>query len=161
MEECIHAHVIPTRFTKSNGTVMVVKQCQDCGQRMGDGKNKDYDLPSLPEFDHELRDQAWKQRQQEWERDRTQRNLAWWIRYDAYLASPEWNKLRRSVIVRDHFLCQNCFRKVTDASAHVHHISYDGYNRTGRSFAFECVTLCRDCHQQYHGHEEAEREIPF
>ena len=160
MNECPHLHVIPTRFTMSNGVVMVTMQCQACGQRCGDGKNKDYDLASLPEFDRELRDRAWQERQEEWERTRALSDLEWWVKYDAYLASPEWNRLRRSVIVRDHFLCQGCFAKVTDTSAHVHHRSYVGYNRTGHSFAFECVTLCRKCHLEYHGQED-EREIPF
>jgi len=73
-----------------------------------------------------------------------------WSDYDRYLQSSHWAELRQIVIKRDGNKCQNCFRTVLIESAHVHHISYDGFKRTGKSFAFECVALCRKCHKEYH-----------
>lgn len=155
MEQCEHLHTIPTRFVKSNGVACVKFQCQDCWQPAGDGKNKDYDLDMLPLFDKEKREEYWRERGRQctadYEREQERRRAEWFADYDAYLASPHWAKLRRSVLVRDGFLCQGCFRKITDATAHVHHLSYDAYNRLGYSFAFECVALCPECHDQYHG----------
>lgn len=66
--------------------------------------------------------------------------------------SKRWRQLRRAVIQRDQFRCQNCFRKITDTTAHVHHTSYVGFRRLGKSFAFECVTLCANCHIEFHPH---------
>lgn len=74
----------------------------------------------------------------------------WKERYNLYLASDHWFRLRQIVLQRDHCECQNCFHTVTEQTAHVHHLRYDGFNRLGKSFAFECVTLCRKCHKEFH-----------
>lgn len=86
----------------------------------------------------------------EYQRHREEQDRLWWEKYNQYLASPHWTNLRKNVINRDNCRCQNCFIPVTEESAHVHHTSYVGFNRLGYSYAFECVTLCRKCHVEFH-----------
>jgi hypothetical protein len=74
--------------------------------------------------------------------------------YDVYLRTPEWKQIRRRALVRDDFLCQNCFCKITHSSAEVHHLTYDSLRRTGITFTFEVVSLCSACHKLYHSIEE-------
>lgn len=125
---------------------------------------RDYDVEHLPEFDTAFRDRMRQSeadtRRSAWEQERADRNERWWKQYEAYRQSQHWQQLRRRVIARDGFRCQNCFCRVTDGSAHVHHLSYDGFNAVGHSFAFECVTLCRTCHEDYHPHMQSTRHTP-
>ena len=89
----------------------------------------------------------------------TEHDAKWWDRYQYYLTTPDWQALRANVIQRDGYKCQGCFRPVTLHNSNGHHKSYVGYNRTGRSFGFEVVTLCRQCHDEYHQMES--EECPF
>lgn len=159
--DCEHTQSAPRRFLQSNGVTVVVLQCLQCGHNLGQRKKSNYNIDLLPEFDNEKREyvselrsqyrrDAWQAKQDEYERERRQKIGEWWNAYNRYLRTQQWQQLRRRVIARDGFACQNCFRKVTADSAHVHHLSYEGYKNTGQSFAFECVTLCRSCHDAYH-----------
>ncbi len=152
--KCDHPYTQLTRHTKSNGVHCVYVQCVRCGDKVKEASKAGVDILSLPVWNTKLRD--------EWNRLRTARlaelekaqretaNQQWWKAYNAYLRTSQWAQLRRRVIVRDGFRCQNCFTEVTDSTAVCHHKSYDGYNRRGHSFAFECVTLCKSCHDDYH-----------
>jgi 5-methylcytosine-specific restriction endonuclease McrA len=123
---------------------------------------KDYNVTILPAFDEQLRRtmrerKQWKRKvlHEKWlaelELERSDQDQQFWRTYSAYLKSDHWQDLRRAVLQRDHSKCQNCFCAVTERSAHVHHTSYVGFQRLGYSFAFECVTLCRTCHDAFHG----------
>lgn len=173
-QQCTHAHTHPTKAQKSNGVVCVYIQCNECGEKTKEARKAEYDVDRLPWFDENFRERQRKRNaaireklNQQWEMERqaesNAKDSAWWVAYNEYLRSAHWAQLRRRVLVRDGFRCQNCFGKVTDATAHVHHLSYVGYNRLGKSFAFECVTLCRDCHDEFHDEPEPEYEIvvPF
>ena len=136
----------------------LVQQCRLCGERVGGFlKQAGIDLESLPRFDEAARDARYEARRKRADELYNQRKSsetnAWFDEYDRYLASPHWKQLRRRVLVRDGFRCQDCFGRVTDATAHVHHTSYDAYKRLGYSFAFECVTLCPSCHSEFHGEQ--------
>jgi 5-methylcytosine-specific restriction endonuclease McrA len=154
--ECKHTSTRPTRVVKSNGVACVYLQCQKCGEKVKEVSKRDYDVDRLPAFDEDLRDRVRarnsERRQELSQQARDAESISWRAQYEAYLKSSHWQVLRRKVIQRDHFECQNCFTRVTDTTAHVHHMSYDGLNRTGHSFAFECVTLCRKCHEDFHPH---------
>lgn len=164
--QCEHTEVTATKARKSNGVVCVYLQCCECGEKTKEAPKTQYDLDRLPWFDEDFRERQRKRnaeiykklRQQKADEIRAEvedRSAEWWAGYNAYLASTHWAQLRRRIIHRDQFRCQNCFSKVTDGNAQVHHLSYVGYNRLGYSFAFECVTLCRNCHKDYHQIERA------
>lgn len=162
VKACEHENARPTRATKSNGVVCVYLQCRDCGEKIKEVSKRDYNVNILPAFDEGLRrfhrEKASEQHKEivdrylgELEQERTNQDAAFWRAYSAYLKSDHWRRLRAAVIKRDKFLCQNCFDPVAITSAHVHHQSYVGFQRLGYSFAFECVTLCRECHDTFHG----------
>lgn len=157
---CNHDATIMVRFTNAAGVVSVRWQCQRCGGHQGDIKRKDVDdVDSLPAWNDDLRQRFWQEkadrRQQLYDMRQQAKRDDWFARYNQYLNSRQWHDLRRKVIYRDKFECQNCFVRVTESTAHVHHLSYDGYKRLGQSFAFECITLCRNCHVEYHKMEVA------
>lgn len=167
MKNCIHPQTRPTRAEKSNGVTCVYLQCESCGEKTKEDKKANYFIEGLPWFDTEFRDRQrelqrtqraieQQKRVNSLELHRRQQQLEWFAEYAKYLNTPHWQATRRNVLYRDRFECQNCFRRVTDSNAHAHHISYDGYKRLGKSFAFECVTLCRDCHRAFH--EEADND---
>lgn len=157
---CAHERSTPVRFIKSNGVVCVRVQCQQCGENLGEKRKADYCVDKLPMWDHELkqerienyrrrqielRDQAESQRQAAI----VEQSQEWWEKYNAYLRSTQWHKMRQLVLDRDGNLCQAC---LTNKATHVHHVSYDLYNRLGKSAAFELVAICRLCHEQIHPH---------
>lgn len=173
---CDHMQIQPTRAKKSNGVICVYLQCKQCGDKIREVRKAGYDVDRLPWFDEQFRERQLKRNEVIRERLRWQwfseqkdeqknKQGEFWEKYNAYLQSPHWGKLRRQVIVRDGFRCQNCFQKVTDATAHVHHLSYVGFRRIGHSFAFEVVTLCRNCHLEYHTEDTSEEAqdvaVPF
>lgn len=159
---CDHARAVIVRFTQRNGVVIVRRQCQRCGAQVGGNLPKsEYNVAKLPEWNEDIKARWWdaraKRSQEIHEQQRAEETAEWFRRYNAYLESEHWRRIRKLVLVRDNYTCQGCFRKVVaniypvDNRAEVHHQSYDAYNRLGYSFPFECVTLCHDCHRRYHG----------
>ncbi len=154
---CEHTETEPTTATKSNGAKCVYLQCRTCGEKVREVPKNGYDVQSLPEFDAEFRDRV-RQRnsdlreqmrldaQAELDQQRADESAAWWLRYTAYLKTPHWAALRRRVIARDNFQCQGCGRRIGDAEAEVHHLSYATFNLVGWSLPGECQALCRTCH---------------
>lgn len=168
LETCSHASVRPTRATKSNGVVCVYLQCRECGEKIREVSKKDYNVNILPAFDDNLRRYNQERRSEQrkeiatrWldeaEQERSNQDAEFWRTYSIYLKSTHWRNLRLSVIRRDQYKCQNCFDPITENTAHVHHTSYVGFQRLGYSFAFECVTLCRECHDAFHGGLDRQR----
>ena len=164
--KCQHPLIKPTQATKSNGVVCVYLQCANCGAKIKETRKGDYSVAALPLFDLQLQEkeheritairenlqEQWNnERDSEWKSEQAQKDKGWRDKYNIYLRTPHWQQVRRRALVRDGFLCQNCFCKVTESSAHGHHISYEAYNRLGFSFAFEVVSLCRSCHDSFHG----------
>lgn len=67
------------------------------------------------------------------------------IRYQQYLKSSHWKNLRRRILMRDRYTCQDCGR--TD-SLEVHHLCYRPFLED--ALDSDLVTLCEDCHEQKH-----------
>jgi len=166
---CDHATTKAVRFVQRNGVSIVRLQCQRCGNQVGGNLPKaNYNVEGLPAWDESLRNAYWQARsertQEIYQQQQADERADWFRQYNAYLRSEQWGRLRKQVLGRDGYICQNCFRKVVPNlyplpnRAEVHHLSYDGYNRTGQTFAFECVTLCHDCHRAYHGQEKGHDE---
>jgi 5-methylcytosine-specific restriction endonuclease McrA len=161
--DCTHENARLTRYTLSNNTIAIYRQCDDCGEKVGTAISR-ATIPNwqaLPPFDVEKQDRRraetrdfYAAKRAEWqayfETNREERQKA----YDVYLRTPEWKQIRRRALVRDDFLCQNCFCKITHSSAEVHHLTYDSLRRTGITFTFEVVSLCSACHKLYHSIEE-------
>jgi hypothetical protein len=82
------------------------------------------------------------------------RSAAWQAWYQNYLASPEWDIVRRKVIARARGLCEGC----AGPGEEVHHVSYD---HVGEEFMFELLYLCRDCHERWHGRGRYADKTPF
>ena len=163
--KCDHAKEQVVKHIVGSGLIQVKKQCLHCGEFTSNSlKQANYNLANLPYADLEKQAEYRSRKSAAYEAKRTEQlnNLQgegsdqWWAKYNRYLRSHHWEQLRASVIRRDSFCCQNCFKFVDESSAHVHHVSYTGFNRVGKSFAFECVTLCRDCHIEFHPHMQAE-----
>lgn len=63
----------------------------------------------------------------------------------AYLKSPEWNTLRKSILRRDNYTCQGC--GITNVPLEVHHLHYRNFGMEKHS---DLVAVCRECHQAIH-----------
>lgn len=68
-------------------------------------------------------------------------------RKQAYLKSPKWNTLRKAILKRDNYTCQQC--GISNVSLEVHHITYA---RFGNEWTSDLTSVCRDCHQSIHDH---------
>ncbi len=64
---------------------------------------------------------------------------------------PDWERIRRRILQRDKYQCQNqdCDAQAGTAELHVHHkkpLSEGGSNDLSN-----LITLCQDCHSNHHG----------
>ena len=66
-------------------------------------------------------------------------------RYQAYLKSPHWRRLRARILHRDGYTCTDCG---AGQKLQVHHLCY----RPNLEDALDAdlVTLCEDCHEKIH-----------
>lgn len=74
--------------------------------------------------------------------------LAWRNWYAAYLASFAWTKKRGEVLARDGYACKFCGAP----AGQVHHLTYDNVSHEDLA---DLVSVCRACHEQEHGIENA------
>lgn len=150
MEICKHVRQSPRKFTKSNGSIVVKFQCDDCGAGLLESPKHLHKLETLKDFDHELKrsgeDRQAAEARQKWRDDSDQKSEAWWVAYNLYLKSPNWRIVRSIVLERDQ-TCQMCFDEL---SVEAHHLTYQSYNKFGITFPQECVGLCRRCHEELH-----------
>ena len=70
--------------------------------------------------------------------------------YGKYLDSPAWSNLRKHILERDGYLCI-CGRKATE----VHHKTYE---RTGKEYLSDLVSLCELCHRLVHLLRDRDKE---
>lgn len=148
--ECPNPRLV--RRTRSNGTVVVVRQCPRCGCEKGAVKKTEIqDINLIPPWNQltadRWRDQNktyWDERQDAQKRALSQSNEAWWDWYNRYLKCAAWHRRRRAALDRDNGICQGCrIRKATQ----VHHLTYD---RVGYEMLFDLTAVCDTCHEQIH-----------
>lgn len=72
-----------------------------------------------------------------------------WVKYEKYLHSKQWKELRESVFKRDNYQCVLCGAKAN----HCHHLTYGAFVKFGESKRLECISLCKSCHEEVHGHK--------
>ena len=68
--------------------------------------------------------------------------------YDEYLYQPHWREMRKKVLKRAGYRCQECGKQVR---LHVHHKTYA---RLGQELDRDLTALCTDCHNETHGIRE-------
>lgn len=68
------------------------------------------------------------------------------INYVEKLRSPEWQKKRLEIMLRDNFKCKCCYS--TDIELNVHHFDYS--KNPWESEDYELITLCKNCHNVFH-----------
>ena len=71
--------------------------------------------------------------------------------YSKYLESPRWSNLRKHILSRDGHLCI-CGKTATV----VHHKTYE---RTGKEYLSDLVSLCQFCHTLVHLLKDREKDI--
>lgn len=68
-----------------------------------------------------------------------------------FYKTAAWLKLRESVLIRDHYLCQSCLRDGTITTANtVHHIVPIEEDPDLALDADNCESICPPCHNQAH-----------
>lgn len=75
---------------------------------------------------------------------RWQNERQFWIDYNLYLMSQEWDTKRTLVLHRARFLCEVCHRR---EAAHVHHLSY--FHVFNEPLA-DLQAVCLPCHERIH-----------
>ena len=127
---CRHTPVLAKR--RVFGIESYVYQCGKCGQKIG---------PSVPTSALTPGQLAGVRLWNPWLRRRG-RGTARSRRYQAYLGSPEWKRLRQRILERDGFKCLTCAEEATE----VHHISYA---RFGHELETDLMAVCRECNQAF------------
>jgi 5-methylcytosine-specific restriction endonuclease McrA len=142
---CDHPRVEVRRRTQTNGVVVAVRQCLDCGSNRGATPKAGLDLASMTEWDDELSKAYWRSRSEKYDRQRADADAEWWAWYDSYLRSAAWRHRREAVLKRDNYVCRGCG---VNRATHVHHLTYV---RVGNELLFDLVSVCESCHGQCHG----------
>ncbi len=150
--ECKNHLVQFVKKEKSNGGLMVKKQCLNCGESDASAMFKFSDVggkenvKSLPLFKQDLWDNFCdvmrKEANDEWYRKRNQEREEWFVGYNEYLNSHKWKFKRQLVFKRDNNLCQAC---LTNKAEEVHHLTY---KHVFNEPLFELTSICKRCHDK-------------
>lgn len=146
LEDCKGAKLERRSQTYSNGVVVHVMQCANCGKYTGSKIKKDGSNP--PPLDRELMAAGRQAKYANYEAAKMSLEPAHGQQYDqrdysTYLNSEAWRSKRRKVIERDR-VCQGCLEAPIED---VHHLSY---RNMCDEFMFQLVGLCRQCHERWH-----------
>lgn len=125
---CQHAPVLAKR--RFGPFESYVNQCLKCGRRVGRKipyhQLSQHQIKSARLWNAKLRGKG--------------RGTARTRRYQSYMASPEWRKLRRTILARDGYKCQICGEEASQA----HHLNYQ---RFGHELETDLIAVCHDCNQ--------------
>lgn len=83
---------------------------------------------------------------------------------NSFYWSKSWKKTRKTVLNRDHFLCQRCllkFGKITTDHLEVHHIKKMNTNKDLALDESNLITLCLHCHRFIDGLEDGTLDFDF
>jgi len=153
-------------MTKAIGTATGVIQCDRCSNpmvfrsrshfketisKMERSKKKGYFI--YAEGYKVLCDLCWKEiqktRHEQYETQKAKENSRLHelitMPYREYLRTPEWQGRRRQHLQSSSYRCQLCNSK--DVILNVHHRTYE---RRGREYYKDLITLCEDCHKTFH-----------
>jgi 5-methylcytosine-specific restriction endonuclease McrA len=148
-----------TRRQIAGGGVQHVRQCMNCGARVGNAVKAGTITEAIYAFDEDFRVRKEEEcrvmresRRQAMRDAEADQSKAWWDDYDAFMQSDEWREIRLRVLHRDKRICQSC---LTEPATQVHHLSYNRLGE-GRSVAdvpaWDLAAICTTCHQRIHPH---------
>ena len=74
----------------------------------------------------------------------------------AFYASPEWQKMREYILIRDKYKCTRCGRSGNLEVHHIKHLTPENINNAAITLNdANLTTLCRDCHFDVHADDRA------
>ena len=151
--ECRNHNLIFVKRKSSNGTLILNKQCLECG--MFDSKSYPHNIIKINEiqeanihlkeaFEKIKYDEAMKEssrKREEYYKNKNEERQSWLdYVHTPYLKSNEWKEKRKKVLFRDKFTCQACL--INEANE-VHHLTYKHYQQEP---LFELISMCNKCH---------------
>ena len=77
------------------------------------------------------------------------------VKYEKYLLSPQWRRIRDGALRRAHFRCHRC---ASGSRLQVHHLTYD---RLGHERDEDLEVLCKACHEGHHAEEDRRTKAPL
>lgn len=143
-----HKLVYRYKYTSDN-RMFIVKQCSNCDYQPSH-KYKKSDIENLEfkintgQIKESLPDTNWEEYEVYRRFELNEIQVKRKEKYNEYLKSDEWYRIRQIVLERDKFICQGCLKnRATD----VHHKNYDNlFNEV----LFDLVSVCRTCHLKIH-----------
>lgn len=157
--QCVHQDVQVRQVTIAGGSVQFRQQCLACGELIGQAISRAAIQSNVPQANSILAERYRKRRRMEYEsilqrhvRKQKTHDTEWWVRYEAYLQSPEWKAKRAKVLARANGKCEGCG---DHPPTEVHHLTYV---HVREEFLFELVALCNECHVRIHRGDEASAE---
>ncbi len=76
--------------------------------------------------------------------------------YEEQLQQPEWKALRQSIFERYLYMCQVC---MSSRSLQAHHKQYIPGRMAWEYHPRYLITLCADCHKNWHAENKAKVEV--
>lgn len=143
-----HKLVYRYKYTSDN-RMFIVKQCSNCDYqpshkyKKSDIENLEFKI-NIGEIKESLPDTNWEEYEVYRRFELNEIQVKRKEKYNEYLKSDEWYRIRQIVLERDKFICQGCLKnRATD----VHHKNYDNlFNEV----LFDLVSVCRTCHLKIH-----------
>lgn len=142
------------KYTNSNGSLHLKKQCFTCGRLepryfKKDNSIKYEELPFadmdraklFEDIDCEKISDIYKRYYKKKKYFLKEKSRELFLEeHDLYLQTEDWRKRRELVLKRDNFLCQSCLDK---KATQVHHTSYRYWKNEP---LFDLVSVCDECH---------------
>jgi 5-methylcytosine-specific restriction endonuclease McrA len=145
MVDCPHSNAPIVRKPTRAGTFNYTRQCQDCGQQVGQFIGRERVMKETGgkepgDWSEQLEWREHNERMAEMDAEYAARRA----RYGEYLSTPAWRAKRQVVLDREGGLCQGCR---SAKATQVHHLTYD---HVFNELLFELVALCDACHETAH-----------
>ncbi len=137
------------RRIKSDGNILVNKQCMECGEHDARAYKKELLPVDAPLFDEDKKFNFLIEEQQNRIEQREFERITWLNeKYKPYLQSFKWIKKRDLVLKRDNYICQAC---LINKANQVHHLTY---KNVFDEPLFELISICKLCHDKIHNKNE-------
>lgn len=145
MTKCIKHEMIFVKRIKSDGNILLNKQCLYCGEA-DKRAYKLIEVPNilmLPLYDDSLFEMYLENKRFAYDQEKEKERNEWFKNeYEPYLNSDLWKRKRLAVLKRDNYLCQAC---LTLPATQVHHLSY---RHVFNEPLFDLVSVCNQCHDK-------------